>query len=247
MLTGRGGQTPPTRLRIEFMARTAALIVVIGATLAAGPVAAQFGNPFNDLPPRPPADVPKLGSRRRNRRPSNIRPSSNIRRSSRIRRRSNIRRSNTRHSGKLHPHRHPWRADPRISKRNRWHRLPAHRQSPPMPIAVARPPLRHHRALRHRRRRPVLQRHNRRIRHRQPHRPGKRTIRPSSRRRPKRSSMAALCLPASTRSRAVPSSSTQRIGETVQFGRVSGDGSGLLHVVARSSPPIPTPSSKSTK
>ncbi|HJY18807.1 MAG TPA: DUF2155 domain-containing protein, partial [Xanthobacteraceae bacterium] len=40
------------------MARTAALIVVIGATLAAGPVAAQFGNPFNDSPPRPPADVP---------------------------------------------------------------------------------------------------------------------------------------------------------------------------------------------
>jgi hypothetical protein len=45
-------------MRIEFMARTAALIVVIGATLAAGPVAAQFGNPFNDSPPRPPADVP---------------------------------------------------------------------------------------------------------------------------------------------------------------------------------------------
>ncbi|MFZ3226021.1 MAG: hypothetical protein WA230_11000, partial [Xanthobacteraceae bacterium] len=40
------------------MARTAALIVVISATLAAGPVAAQFGNPFNDSPPRPPADVP---------------------------------------------------------------------------------------------------------------------------------------------------------------------------------------------
>jgi hypothetical protein len=43
---------------MEFMARTAVLIVVIGATLAAGPVAAQFGNPFNDSPPRPPADVP---------------------------------------------------------------------------------------------------------------------------------------------------------------------------------------------
>ncbi|MGN6750306.1 MAG: DUF2155 domain-containing protein [Xanthobacteraceae bacterium] len=37
------------------MARTAALLVVIGATLATGPVAAQFGG---DSPPRPPADVP---------------------------------------------------------------------------------------------------------------------------------------------------------------------------------------------
>lgn len=43
------------------MARIAALIVVIGATLAASPVAAQFGNPFNDSPPRPPADVPNGG------------------------------------------------------------------------------------------------------------------------------------------------------------------------------------------
>jgi hypothetical protein len=42
------------------MARIAAVIVVIGATLAAGPVAAQFGN-FNDSPPRPPADVPNGG------------------------------------------------------------------------------------------------------------------------------------------------------------------------------------------
>ena len=43
------------------MARIAALIVVIGATLAASPVAAQFGNPFSDSPPRPPADVPNGG------------------------------------------------------------------------------------------------------------------------------------------------------------------------------------------
>jgi hypothetical protein len=42
------------------MARIAALIVVIGATLAAGPAAAQFGN-FGDSPPRPPADVPNGG------------------------------------------------------------------------------------------------------------------------------------------------------------------------------------------
>jgi hypothetical protein len=41
-----------------LMARIAALLVVIGATLAAGPVAAQFGGTFGDSPPRPPADVP---------------------------------------------------------------------------------------------------------------------------------------------------------------------------------------------
>ena len=40
------------------MARIAALLVVIGATLAAGPAAAQFGGTFGDSPPRPPADVP---------------------------------------------------------------------------------------------------------------------------------------------------------------------------------------------
>ena len=40
------------------MVRIAALLVVIGATLAAGPVQAQFGNIFSDSPPRPPADVP---------------------------------------------------------------------------------------------------------------------------------------------------------------------------------------------
>jgi hypothetical protein len=40
------------------MARIGALLVVIGATLAAGPVAAQFGGTFGDSPPRPPADVP---------------------------------------------------------------------------------------------------------------------------------------------------------------------------------------------
>ena len=40
------------------MARIAALLVVIGATLAVGPAAAQFGGTFGDSPPRPPADVP---------------------------------------------------------------------------------------------------------------------------------------------------------------------------------------------
>jgi len=58
MLTGRGENTPQTRPRIDFMVRIAALMVVIGATLAAGPVQAQFGGDFNDSPPRPPADVP---------------------------------------------------------------------------------------------------------------------------------------------------------------------------------------------
>src|SRR5262249_18475489 len=42
----------------SVMARIAAFSVVIGATLAAGPVAAQFGGTFGDSPPRPPADVP---------------------------------------------------------------------------------------------------------------------------------------------------------------------------------------------
>ncbi len=40
------------------MARVAALLVVIGATLAAAPAMAQFGGTFGDSPPRPPADVP---------------------------------------------------------------------------------------------------------------------------------------------------------------------------------------------
>lgn len=40
------------------MARIAALSIVIGATLAAGPAVAQFGGTFGDSPPRPPADVP---------------------------------------------------------------------------------------------------------------------------------------------------------------------------------------------
>jgi hypothetical protein len=43
------------------MVRIAALIVVVGATLAASPLAAQYGNPFSDSPPRPPADVPNGG------------------------------------------------------------------------------------------------------------------------------------------------------------------------------------------
>jgi hypothetical protein len=42
------------------MLRITAFIVVIGATLAAGPVWAQFGS-FGDSPPRPPADIPNAG------------------------------------------------------------------------------------------------------------------------------------------------------------------------------------------
>jgi hypothetical protein len=40
------------------MVRIAAVLVVIGGSLVAGPAVAQFGNVFNDSPPRPPADVP---------------------------------------------------------------------------------------------------------------------------------------------------------------------------------------------
>jgi hypothetical protein len=44
------------------MLRIAALVLVIGASLAAGPAAAQFGNVFgNPPPPRPPGDVPNGG------------------------------------------------------------------------------------------------------------------------------------------------------------------------------------------
>jgi len=40
------------------MPRIAALCLVIGGILAAGPAAAQFGGVFGDSPPRPPGDVP---------------------------------------------------------------------------------------------------------------------------------------------------------------------------------------------
>jgi hypothetical protein len=44
------------------MVRIAAILLVIGGTLAAGPAVAQFGNIFgNPSPPRPPADVPNRG------------------------------------------------------------------------------------------------------------------------------------------------------------------------------------------
>ncbi len=44
------------------MLRIAAIVLVIGASLAAGPAAAQFGNVFgNPGPPRPPGDVPNGG------------------------------------------------------------------------------------------------------------------------------------------------------------------------------------------
>jgi hypothetical protein len=43
------------------MLRIAALLIVIGGSLAAGPAAAQFGNIFGDSPPRPPADIPNGG------------------------------------------------------------------------------------------------------------------------------------------------------------------------------------------
>ena len=40
------------------MIRIAALLLMIGGMLAAGPAAAQFGSLFGDSPPRPPADIP---------------------------------------------------------------------------------------------------------------------------------------------------------------------------------------------
>jgi hypothetical protein len=57
MLTGacaKRGHCTKAKTCKSLMARIAALLVVIGATLATGPAAAQFGDP----PPRPPADVP---------------------------------------------------------------------------------------------------------------------------------------------------------------------------------------------
>jgi hypothetical protein len=58
MLTGQSGKPLSTRPHTESMARIAVFLVVIGATLAAGPADAQFGNVFNNGPPRPPGDVP---------------------------------------------------------------------------------------------------------------------------------------------------------------------------------------------
>src|SRR5580704_7514628 len=69
MLTGRIGRLIQARPRSQgFMLRIAALVLVIGASLAAaslvaaslaaGPAAAQFGN---QPPPRPPGDIPNGG------------------------------------------------------------------------------------------------------------------------------------------------------------------------------------------
>jgi hypothetical protein len=69
MLTGRIGRLTQARPRSQgFMLRIAALVLVIGASLAAaslvaaslaaGPAAAQFGN---QPPPRPPGDIPNGG------------------------------------------------------------------------------------------------------------------------------------------------------------------------------------------
>ena len=58
MLTGQERDNAFNRFRPGFrMTRIGALLVVIGATLAAEPAAAQFPNIFGN-PPRPPADVP---------------------------------------------------------------------------------------------------------------------------------------------------------------------------------------------
>jgi hypothetical protein len=51
---------PENRRKQASMTRIAALLVVIGATFAAGTALAQFGSVFGE-PPRPPADVPSGG------------------------------------------------------------------------------------------------------------------------------------------------------------------------------------------
>jgi hypothetical protein len=51
---------PENRRKQANMTRIAALLVVIGATFAAGTALAQFGSVFGE-PPRPPADVPSGG------------------------------------------------------------------------------------------------------------------------------------------------------------------------------------------
>jgi hypothetical protein len=48
----------PRPMKPRSVVRTAAFSIVIGGTLAAGPVEAQFNNIFGNSPPRPPADVP---------------------------------------------------------------------------------------------------------------------------------------------------------------------------------------------
>src|SRR5580704_3690037 len=59
MLTGRTGRLTQARPKSQgFMLRIAAIVLVIGASLAAGPAAAQFGNL---PPPRPPGDIPNGG------------------------------------------------------------------------------------------------------------------------------------------------------------------------------------------
>jgi len=61
MLTGRSVETHAACSRQHpqlLMARIAALLIVIGGTLLAGPASAQFGDIFGGGPPRPPADVP---------------------------------------------------------------------------------------------------------------------------------------------------------------------------------------------
>ncbi len=136
------------------MARIAALLVVIGANACRWrrlrpssaifqrfAAAAAGRRPQRRFPAQPPPVQYPAGS--------------NTRRSNSIRPPQQYPASNTRHSGKLHPHRLLWRADRRASRRSRCRRLPAHRQSPPMPIAVARPPLRRRRAPRDPPRRPI--------------------------------------------------------------------------------------------
>ena len=179
------------------MVRIAALLLVIGGTLAAGPAAAQFGNIFGDTPPRPPADIPNGPFPQQPPPPAISRPSRHHRTRAK--------------SPRLIPPprrcRRPLRPNPcRRRQVLRWRRF----RDPERPIRSGRwcPPGRR------------LPPRRRRIRRRQLRWPQRRRRRRHSRRAADRSTstMAGRCLPASTRLPAAPSTFDAAIGETVQFG-----------------------------
>ena len=249
MLTGRGGKTPPTRPRIEFMVRIAALIVVIGATLAASPVAAQFWQPFQQF-------AAAAAGRRAERGISGAAAAGPISRSipaaAAISRAAAVSAA-TALSGAAIPGTAAtapaparWRAGPPASRRSRCRRLPVHRLPPPTPIAVTRPRPHASGRRRFRRRRPIRQPRNSPIPRLRPVHRARRTIRPSSRRRPKRSRTAARCLPVSTKSPAAPSNSMRQSAKPCNSARCKSR-RGPATRDRRPSPPIPTPLSKSTK
>lgn len=58
MLTGHSWEMRNAKFAPALMLRITTVLLVIGATLVAGPAMAQFGNLFGGEPPRPPADIP---------------------------------------------------------------------------------------------------------------------------------------------------------------------------------------------